>query len=122
MKKSILPIIALAALTFGIVSIVRSQPKREQTVPPSPPPASCYEHTVAAVGLVESSTENIAIGSPLSDLVTEVFATVGQAVKAGDPLFKLDDRQRLAELGARQADLRVTESQVKVDAAILDDV
>ncbi len=83
---------------------------------------SLYEHTVAAVGLVESSTENIAIGTPLADVVSEVLVTVGQSVKAGDPLFKLDDRQRRADLGARQAELRVAESRVKVNAAVLDDV
>src|SRR6266536_2064367 len=122
MKRSILPLIALAALTFGLVSIVRSQPKRQSTVPPSPPPVSPYPHTVAAVGLVETSTENIAIGTPLSDVVTDVLVAPGQSVKAGDPLFKLDDRQRRADLAARRADLRVAESQVAVNAALLDDV
>ncbi len=122
MKKFILPLIALAALVFGIGSVVRSQPRHEVTVPPSPPPASPFSHTVAAVGLVETSTENIAIGTPLSDVVTEVLVTVGQPVKAGDPLFKLDDRQRRADLAARQAEQRVAESQVKVNAAVLDDV
>lgn len=122
MKKLLVPTIALAALTFGIISVVRSQPRRETTLPPSPPPVSPYPHTVAAVGLVETSTENIAIGTPLSDVVSEVSVIVGQAVKAGDPLFKLDDRQRRADLGARQAELRVAESQVKVNAAVLDDV
>src|SRR5262249_24245746 len=113
MKKSILPFIALAALTFGVISVVRSQPKRESTIPPSPPPVSAYEQTVAAVGLVETSTENIAIGTPLADVVTEVLVTVGQPVKTGDSLFKLDDRHLRAELAARQAEQRVAESQVK---------
>ncbi|HYT59257.1 MAG TPA: efflux RND transporter periplasmic adaptor subunit, partial [Haliangiales bacterium] len=122
MKKSVLPLIALAALTFGIVSVVRSQPKREPTTPPSPPPTSPYTHTVAAVGLVESSTENIAIGTPLADIVSEVLVTVGQTVKAGDPLFKLDDRQRFADLAARQAELHVAESRRKVNAAGLEDL
>jgi multidrug efflux pump subunit AcrA (membrane-fusion protein) len=121
MKKFIFPLVAMAALTFGVISVVRSQPKRETTVPSSPPPVSLFEHTVAAVGLVESSTENITIGTPLSDVASEVLVTVGQSVKAGDPLFKLDDRQRRADLGARQAELRVAESQVKVSAAVLDD-
>ena len=97
MKKMILPLIALAAL-FGIGSVVRSQPKHEVTVPPSPPPASPFSHTVAAVGLVETSTENIAIGTPRADVVSEVVVTVDQPVKTGDPLFKLDDRQLRAEL------------------------
>ena len=120
-RKMMLPLFAFGALTFGIVSIVQSQPKRVTTNPPSPPPQSAFEHTVAAVGLVESSTENIAIGSPLSDVVTEVFATVGQSVRAGDPLFKLDDRQRLADLAARRAELQVAHSQVNVNATVLDD-
>jgi RND family efflux transporter MFP subunit len=121
MKKSILPVVALAALTFGIISVVRSQPRQAATVPPSPPAESPYPHTVAAVGLVEASTENIAIGTPLSDVVSEVLVTVGQTVKAGDPLFRLDDRQRQADLAARQAALCVAETEVKVNAALLDD-
>jgi HlyD family secretion protein len=121
MKKFILPFIALAAATFGVISIVRSQPRREATTPPSPPSVSPYQHTVAAVGLVETSTENIAIGTPLSDVVREVFVKVGQAVKTGEPLFRLDDRHLRAELAMRQADLRVADSQVEVNAAMLDD-
>jgi multidrug efflux pump subunit AcrA (membrane-fusion protein) len=121
MRKLILPLIALAALVFGIDSVVRSQPKIEQTVPPSPPPSSPYAHTVAAVGLVETCTENIAVGTPLADVVREVCVTVDQPVKTGDPLFKLDDRHLRAELAMRQADLRVAESQVKVNAAMLED-
>jgi HlyD family secretion protein len=121
MKIPILPSIALTALTLGIVSVIRSQPKREITAPSAPPPESPYAHNVAAVGLIESSTENIAVGSPLADVVAEVAVVAGQSVKAGDALFKLDDRQRRADLDARRADLAVARSQVSVDAAILDD-
>jgi RND family efflux transporter MFP subunit len=121
MKRTILPLVALAALAFGIISVVRSQPKREPTTPPSPPPVSPYSHTVAAVGLVETSTENIAIGTPRADVVSEVLVRVGQTVKSGDTLFQLDDRHLRAELAMRQADLRVAESQVKVHTAMLDD-
>src|SRR6266516_4744122 len=109
MKRIALPLIALAALLFVIGSVVRSQPKHEPTVPPS-------SHTVAAVLLVETSTENIAVGTPLADVVREVSVGVNQTVKAGDPLFKLDDRHLRAELAMRQADLGVAESQVKVNA------
>src|SRR5437867_3182840 len=121
MKKLTLPMIALAALGFGLVSVVRSQPKQVVTQPPSPPPVSPYSNTVAAVGLVETSTENIAIGSPLADVVSEVLVTVNQPVKAGDPLFKLDQRHLAADLAMRQANLRVAETQVKVNAAMLAD-
>jgi HlyD family secretion protein len=122
MKKYILPIIAFGALTFGIVSMVKSQPKIEATVPPSPPPVSPYEHTVAADGLVEPSSENISIGTPIADVVTEVPVVVGQQVRAGDILFKLDVRQLEADLAVRKAELEVAQTQVKVDRASCEDV
>ena len=121
MKKTILPLIALGALSFGIISVVRSQPGHETNLPPSPPPVSPYAHAVAGEGLVEASSENISIGTPLSEVVTEVPVVVGQKVKAGDPLFKLDDRQLQADLATRRADLGVAQTQVKVDGAMYDD-
>ena len=121
MKKPILPLIALAALTFGVISVVRSQPKTETNVPPSPPPLSPYNHSVAAEGLVEASSENISIGTPIADVVTEVPVVVGQFVKCQEPLFKLDDRQLRADLETRKADHAVAMTQVKVDSALYDD-
>jgi RND family efflux transporter MFP subunit len=121
MKRTILPIVAFAALAFGLISVVRSQPRRETNLPPSPPPVSAYEQVVAANGLVEASSENISIGTSISEVVTEVPVVVGQKVKAGDPLFRLDDRQLQADLRARQADLGVAKTQVKVDTALSDD-
>src|SRR3974390_756192 len=121
MKKTILPLIAFGALTFGIISVVHSQPRHEFSVPPSPPPVSPYAHAVGAEGLVEASSENISIGTPLSDVVIEVPVVVGHKVKAGETLFRLDDRQLQADLATRRADLGVAETQVKVDSALLKD-
>ena len=53
-------------------------------------------------GLVEASTENISVGTPLAGVVSRVFVTAGPAVKAGDPLFELDARHLRAELAVRQ--------------------
>ena len=121
MKKTILPLLALGALCFGIISVVRSQPRSQSNNPPSPPPVSPSAHAVAAEGLVEASSENISIGTPLSEVVTEVPVVVGQVVKRGEPLFKLDVRQLEADLAARQADLAVAQTQVKVGSALFDD-
>src|SRR6516225_6136783 len=109
-KRFILPIVAMAALTFGVISVVRSQPKREATRPPSPPPASSYGQTVAAVGLVETSTENIAVGTEIAGVVTNIYVDVGSRVKAGDPLFSIDSRATRAELATRQASVHVAEA------------
>lgn len=56
-----------------------------------------YDTYIAGAGLVEASTGNIAIGTPASGVVTEIFVKVGDTVKAGDPLFRIDDRSLQAQ-------------------------
>ncbi len=85
-------------------------PKREATVPPSSPPASSYAQTVAAVGLVETSTANIAVGTEIAGVVSNIYVDVGSRVKAGDPLFSIDSRSTHAELATRQAAVQVAEA------------
>src|SRR5262245_57626027 len=122
MKRLILPIIGILAATWAAYSITRTQPHREITNPPAPPPVSEYQNTVAAVGLVEASTENISIGTPLSGLITKVFVTAGQNVKKGDPLFELDLRNLRAELQVREQTLAISRTQLGVAQAHLDDM
>lgn len=110
MKRFILPVVASAALIFAVISVVRSQPRREATNPPSPPPVSSYVQRVAAVGLVETSTENIAVGTEIAGIVTDVCVEVGSHVKAGDPLFSIDSRATRAEVATRQAAVQVAEA------------
>ena len=62
--------------------------------------------------MVEASTENISIGSALPGVVLEVFVPVekvGTIVKAGDPLFKVDDRALQAQLKYQQASVYAAE-------------
>ena len=121
MKRLIIPMLAVVALSFAAFSVVRTQPIRKPEPPPSPPPATPFAHAVAAVGLVEANTENIALGTHLSGVVEQVYVTVGQAVKAGELLFKLDDRHLQAELAVRQTQLRTAKARVKTAEATLGD-
>ncbi len=122
MKRWFVPILAVLALTFGIISVLRSQPKREQTNPPVKPPGSTFAHTVAAVGLIETSTENIAVGSHLPGVVEKVFVTVGSSVRKGGSLFGIDDRQLRAQLAHAEATEKAEEARVAVASAVLDDL
>jgi hypothetical protein len=65
-KRLILPLIGVLAALGASYSVARTQPRRQHTEPPAPPPASDFPNTIAAVGLVEASTENIAVGTPLA--------------------------------------------------------
>jgi HlyD family secretion protein len=122
MKRWFIPIFAALALIFGIISVVRSQPRREVTTPPVQPPASRFVRTVAAVGLVEASTENIAVGSHLPGVVERVYVAVGDSVHVGAPLFKIDDRNLRAQLEQADAAEQAAETRVSVAAATLDDL
>jgi multidrug efflux pump subunit AcrA (membrane-fusion protein) len=77
---------------------------------------------VAAVGLVEASTENISVGTPLGGVVAQVFVTAGQNVVAGAPLFELDTRHLRAELLVRRQALSVARARVRAAEARLSDL
>src|SRR5499426_796270 len=107
------PVIAAALLVFGVVTVLQSRPVRPPTTPVHPPPVAVYARTVAGVGLVEASSENIAISTPVSGLCTRVYAKVGERVRAGQKLFSLDDRDLQAELAVRWRSLDVAQAQLE---------
>lgn len=119
MTRLIFPFIGVVAALWATFSIVRTAPHRETTDPPLPPPASMFSDRVAAVGLVESSTENISIGTPLSGVVSAVFVAAGEHVAKGQPLFELDTRHLAADLDVRQRALAVAQARGGVAAAHL---
>jgi len=122
MKRFLLPLIGLVAAGGAAYSIARTTPHRKSTNPPSQPPISDFRDTVAAVGVIEASTENIAIGTPISGIVPKVFVRPGDAVKEGDPLFELDTRHLRAELEVRKQARAVAASRGRVAEAHLDDL
>jgi multidrug efflux pump subunit AcrA (membrane-fusion protein) len=83
---------------------------------------SDYSDTVAAVGLVEASTENISVGTPLAGVVTRVFVTAGQTVRGDEPLFELDTRQLRADLAVRLKAVDVARGRTRVAEARLSDL
>ena len=100
-----IPALAAIALAFAIVSVVKLHKQQSPSAPPEVPPTSTFSSPVAAVGLVEPNTENIALSVPVAGWVTEVHAWAGDRVKAGQRLFSLDHRDLDAELAVRKAQL-----------------
>src|SRR5688572_4800042 len=118
----ILPIVALLTGLLAAVSVARMQTTHKPTDPPSPPAKSAFQQTVAAVGLIEASSENIRIGSPLAGIVEEVHVRAGDAIDAGAPLFRLETRHLRAALADADAALQVAKSEVGIASAELADV
>jgi len=122
MKRFVLPVIAVLAAVWSAYSVVRTQPRRAATDPPAAPATADFDRTVAAVGLIEASTENISIGTPLPGVVERVRVTAGQTVVRGEPLFELDARQLRAQREVRQQAVAVARARVRVAEARLADL
>lgn len=91
--------------------------KQQSAKPPAPAPLaqparSPFASSLAATGIIESARENVNVATSKAGLVVKVFPAVGASVKAGDPLFQLDDREAKAQAAASKA-------QVAVDTAAL---
>jgi multidrug resistance efflux pump len=102
-------------LVFAVIHVVRAQQTSPKPPPPVEPARSPFGSTVAGAGIAEAQTENIAIGSALPGVVMEVYVpveNVGQRVKAGDPLFRVDDRQLKAQLKVNEANLAAAQAQL----------
>jgi multidrug resistance efflux pump len=112
-RKYLLPILAIAGMMFAVFQVVSGSKPIPPAAPVTEPAEAPYKTFVAGAGLIEASTENIAIGTPVAGVVTDVFVKVGQHVEAGDPLFKSDDRNLQAELVVRNAALTAANEKLK---------
>jgi multidrug resistance efflux pump len=111
-RKLALPTLALGMLAFAVQHVVRTRPLPPRMDLAVPPPQAPFGQVVAGAGLVEAQTENIAVGSPHSGVVTEVLVRVGQQVGKGQILFRLDERALRAEWRVRQAALSQAQAQL----------
>ncbi len=104
--KYLLPLLALCGAIAGLLIVHRD--KQTLPVPPIafPPAISPYQYAIAALGIIEASSQNISIGSPFNEVVTKVHVKEGDHVKAGDILFELDTRVFEANLEAAKANLK----------------
>ncbi len=111
-RKYLIPLLAVAGVLFAAWKVSQGSKPRPAAVPVAPPAEAPYPSFVAGAGLVEANTENIAIGTHIAGIVTKVDVAVGSDVKAGDPLFTIDDREARAAEEVRQAAVRVAEAQL----------
>ncbi|MBY0262806.1 MAG: biotin/lipoyl-binding protein [Phycisphaerales bacterium] len=112
MIKYGLPLLALMGVLLAVYTVT-AQNKPTPVMPPVAQPASApYSANVPGAGLVEPSTEFIAVGTHAAGVVTQVFVKANDRVKAGDPLFTIDDRALRSELAAREATARSAQASL----------
>ncbi len=113
----LLPLGAIGLLGFAGWYVWTTRAVTRNPQPLIPPATNPYSDALAAAGIVEAQTENIAVGSATAGVVVEVFVKVGDDVTPGQPLFRLDDRQMRSELAIKQAAVAQARSElVKLEA------
>ncbi|MDQ6869764.1 MAG: efflux RND transporter periplasmic adaptor subunit [Pseudomonadota bacterium] len=108
--KYMLPAVAIIALAVAISTVIQGNqttPLVEPAVRSAKVPFASY---VAGSGIIEASTENIAIGTPVSGIVAAIYVKWGDRVNAGDPLFKIDDRDLQGQLLVAAAKVKESEA------------
>jgi HlyD family secretion protein len=111
--KYLLPVVAALGLGFALFKVYYKPPEGPSEYLVEPPSAPVWKQKTAGAGIIEARRENIPIGTTVPGVVDNVFVVIGQKVKAGEPLFHIDDRDLKAELVNREASLLASEAQLR---------
>lgn len=116
MQRNYFLIIVAAALFclflifFSFWREIKTPVVQEAQITPTLTP---FHTSISGVGIVEPSTENIAIGAPLQRIVSKVYVAPGQKVHKGEALFALENRDLSADLKAQEASYNSSLSKLK---------
>ncbi len=119
-RRIVLPLLAVVGVGLAVAAIMlgdRTPPGASAVVNPV---ASPFSTSVAGAGIVEASSENIAIGTPVSGIVTAIAVKWGDRVKSGDLLFKIDDRDLQGQLLIANAKVKEAEAGLAKVKNLLD--
>jgi multidrug efflux pump subunit AcrA (membrane-fusion protein) len=104
---------AVISLLFIILYMIYESsptvvPEQETTHSVAP-----FKSYIFGTGIVEASSENIAIGTPLNRAIEKIDVNVGDRVKKGEVLLQLENRDLRTELLAKRIDLKKTQANLE---------
>jgi RND family efflux transporter MFP subunit len=111
-RKYILPVLAIIGAGVAVFMVMKGNRTPRVAQPVVQPARAPFASYIFGPGIVEASTENIAIGTPVSGIVTAVYVKWGDRVSTGDPLFKVDSSDLQAQLPPALA--KVKEAQTNL--------
>src|SRR5690349_12161005 len=92
-----LPTLAAVGLAVAVIAIVGARQAPTTAKPLSEPASAPYASYVGGTGQLEPPGRPVGIGAYEGGIVVDVPIKVGDQVRAGAVLFRLDDRVRKAE-------------------------
>ena len=108
----IAPVLAVSGFAVVLATVAAGDKDYPVAAPVAQPAKSPFADNISGAGLVEASTQNIAVSAALSGVVTRVYVQAGDRVPSGAPLFALDDRPLRAEIDNRKAAVQVAEARI----------
>lgn len=108
-------LILLSVVGIGIAFGVSFYADMEQSGDNTPLPSMQlpYKNFIAATGVVEAQSKNIAVGSQVSGIVKKVYVQSGESIKKGALLFEIDDAQKRVQIPVLQAQIVNAQSRLK---------
>ena len=112
-------VVAIGAVGWGVYDKVLCA-KEVEEIPPQTVEVSkgTIEQTITATGSIISAAETTAFASTVTSYpVAEVYVKIGDVVKEGDPLYKLDMSSTATKLSYQQQALNIQQQQNDLAAA-----
>jgi len=111
-RKYILPLLAIIGVGIAVVMVIRGNRTRPVAPPVVQSAKAPFTSYIFGPGIVEAKTENIAIGTPVSGIVTAIYVKWGDQVQTGDPLFKIDSSDLQAQVPPALAKVKEAEANL----------
>src|SRR5215471_3365707 len=107
-----IPLLAIAMVSFAGWSIAAKHDPRVAAPPPIAAPTNPYDDNVAGTGIVEPASEVIALAIERGGVVSRIDVMAGDRIKAGQPLFAIDDRDYRAAVAQGKAAVAAAEASI----------
>jgi RND family efflux transporter MFP subunit len=111
-RTTVLAIFAALGIFGAIGYVMKGSAPLPVAQPVSPPTIAPYARYIAGSGMLEASTRNIAISTPVGGVVAEVSVKVDDHVRRGQELFRIDGRDLEAQLIVRQTAATAAHAQI----------
>jgi RND family efflux transporter MFP subunit len=119
-RPLLLPVAAVIGFGIAVFAVMHDRPGRQASTTGAEAvngsltseQGAPFASQVAGTGVVEAGTGNIAVGTPVSGIVSTVAVQWGEHVEQGATLFRLDDRDLRAQLPLATARVEEAEAQL----------
>lgn len=118
MKQHIVYVVAMLVL-FGCSKKVNNKSISDVAIIDS---ASNGVKEVIGIGKIVPKDDILNLASPLSGIITRVYATDGDTVTAGNPLLHLDNKLDLIDVEQVSSQIKTQQSQIQIEEAAFKEV